>query len=421
MDNRPVVTFHTLGCKLNQAETEHLTFQFAEAGYCIATDENADICILNTCTVTHIADRKSRHILRLLRKKNPNAFIVAAGCYADRDPQKLDQTGIDLVIGNNQKMDLIKLIEKNLADNQSRLNRSSTGNCFSRVRSFIKIQDGCNDYCSYCIVPLVRGQEVSLSADEIISQIKSRVAAGYNETILTGTKIGTYNYNGTDLQKLINRILNETDIKRLHLSSLQPQEISKELLGLWQDSRLCRHFHIALQSGSETVLQRMRRHYSLSDYNRAISMVRQSIPDPAITTDIMVGFPGESEKEFDETLQFCQDREFAAIHVFTYSPRPGTLAKDMDGQVNDRKKKERSLKMLALARESRQKFNKQFIGQITEVLWESEVGPYSGIYSGLTDNYIRLYTYSHQPINNQIISTRLIKKYKQGLWGELAR
>jgi len=209
MDNRPLVAFHTLGCKLNQAETEHLALQFAEAGYVIATEDNADVCILNTCTVTHIADRKSRHMLRLLRKRNPNAFIVATGCYAEREQQKLMQTGIDLTVGNNQKMDLLKLIEHHLAGNQSCSNRTSTDDYSARVRSFIKIQDGCNDFCSYCIVPLVRGGEFCLPADEIISQINSRVAAGYKEVILTGTKIGT-----TNIMESTFRILSTLFLKR---------------------------------------------------------------------------------------------------------------------------------------------------------------------------------------------------------------
>ncbi len=419
MDNRPTVTFHTLGCKLNQAETEHLASIFAEAGYHITADADADICILNTCTVTHIADRKSRHLLRLLRKKNPDAFIVATGCYAERDPKMLMQTGVDLVVSNDQKMDLLSKIENNFVENQSGDNRTISGAGFERIRSFIKIQDGCNDFCSYCIVPLVRGQEVCLPPEKIMEQIKARVTAGYKEIILTGTKIGTYKYNGTDLQKLIKHILNETDIQRLHLSSLQPQEISKELLTLWQNPRLYRHFHIALQSGSETVLKRMGRRYSLSDYSKAVSSVRNVISDPAITTDIMVGFPGESDKEFDESYRFCQDMDFAAIHVFTYSSRPGTMAKDMEKHIDDRKKKERSLLMLRLARESMRSFHKQFIGRTMNILWENEVNSNCGIYSGLTDNYIRVHTYSSQPIDNRIIPTRLIKIYKQGLWGKL--
>jgi threonylcarbamoyladenosine tRNA methylthiotransferase MtaB len=419
MDNRPAVTFHTLGCKLNQAESEHLTRQFVEAGYRISTDDNADICVLNTCTVTHIADRKSRHILRLLRKRNPNALIVATGCYAERDPQKLMQTGIDLIVDNNQKMDLLKLIVDSLPENQGWSIDKSVNVGVGRARSFIKIQDGCNDYCTYCIVPFVRGRELCLPAEEIVNTIKDRLDTGYKEVILTGTKIGGYNHDGIDLKKLINLILRKTDIQRLHLSSLQPQEISNELLSLWQDSRLCRHFHIALQNGSETVLNRMGRRYSLSDYRKAISSIRQAISNPAITTDIMVGFPGESEQEFDESFQFCRDMNFAAMHVFSYSSRPGTLAKAMEGHIDDKKKKERSLRMLALAGESSLSFHKQFIGQIMKVLWENEAGSNSGIYTGLTDNYIRVYTYSTQPINNCIMSARLTKIYKQRLWGEL--
>ena len=224
MVNRPVASFYTLGCKLNQAETELLAWQFAKAGYRIANRGGADVCILNTCTVTHIADRKSRHLLRLLRKKNSNALIVATGCYAERSPHELAEIGVDLVVGNKQKMNLLRLV-RGISDFQTAV---AVEECavagIGRVRSFLRIQDGCNDHCAYCIVPMMRGREFCLPADEIISQINFRVAAGYKEVILTGTKIGTYKSNGINFQNLINLILKETDIQRLHLSSLQPQE-----------------------------------------------------------------------------------------------------------------------------------------------------------------------------------------------------
>ncbi len=419
MENRPVVAFHTLGCKLNQAETEQLAAQFARAGYCIASGDGADICILNTCTVTHIADRKSRHLLRLLRKQNPNALIVATGCYAQRAPGELDQTGSDLVIGNEQKMDLLALVNGKLTLKPGCPAEGYTVDGASRVRSFIRIQDGCDDFCAYCVVPLVRGPEHCLSTAAIIEIVKARVSAGYREVILTGTKIGTYNNSGIDLQRLLEHILSETDVQRLHLSSLQPQEVSGDLLSMWQDSRLCRHFHLALQSGSDAVLKRMKRRYTLDDYKQAVSLIHRAVPGAAITTDVVVGFPGESDGEFEESYRFCRDTGFAAIHVFSYSARPGTAAAEMMGQVADKVKKQRSLRMLALARESVRSFQERSLGQTLKVLWENEAGPGTGIYSGLSDNYIRVFARSSQTLTNTIVPVRPVRPYKGGLWAEV--
>ena len=419
MENKPVVTFHTLGCKLNQAETELLANQFAEAGFCVAGEGNADVCILNTCTVTHIADRKSRHLLRLLRKKNPKAFIVATGCYAERAPHDLSDVGVDLVVSNEQKMNIPELVMRGIEAHPICPDSDRELNNPFRVRSFVKIQDGCDDFCAYCIVPLVRGQEFCLSAEDIVATVKDKVAAGYNEVVLTGTKIGAYHHGGVDLSQLIERILQETGVPRLHLSSLQPQEISGDLLGLWRDSRLCRHFHVALQSGSDAVLKRMKRRYSLADYARAIALIREIVPEVAITTDIMVGFPGESDAEFEESYRFCQDTGFAAIHVFSYSSRPATRASEMKGQVHEKVKKERSLRMLALAKDSARNFQERFQGRTMSVLWETEVHRGSGLSSGLTDNYIRVYAQSNRRLSNTISPVKLVKPYDEGLWGEL--
>ena len=218
---------------------------------------------------------------------------------------------------------------------------------------------------------------------------------------------------------MVKRILKETDVTRLHLSSLQPQEISEDLLSLWQDSRLCRHFHLALQSGSDAVLKRMQRRYSLADYKKAVSIIRQMVTDVAVTTDIMVGFPGESDEEFEESYRFCQDTGFADIHVFSYSSRPGTAAAEMTIQVDERLKKERSLRMLALAKESARSFQEQFLGRTVAVLWETEVSRGAGLYSGLSDNYIRVFTQSRQQLSNCILPAKLVKPYGEGLWGEI--
>ena len=421
METESRVTFHTLGCKLNQAESELLARQFAEAGYRVASGDKADICVLNTCTVTHIADRKSRHLVRLLRKKNPEAFVIATGCYAERAPQELAQVGADLVVGNEQKMHLLELVRDKHASVPNCSMGRHTINGVNRVRSFIKIQDGCSDFCAYCIVPKVRRRKYCLPVAEVINQVKARASAGYREVILTGTKIGVYEHDGASLRHLVQEILADTDLERLHLSSLQPQEISPQLLSLWHDPRLCRHFHLALQSGSDAVLERMRRRYSIADYRRAVASIRQAVPGVAITTDIMVGFPGETCQEFEESYRFCREIGFANIHVFAYSPRPETLAAKMPEQVHDKLKKQRSLRMLELAQESVEKFRERFLGQNAMVLWEKEVAQGSGIYSGLSDNYIRVFTQSDRPLTSQLLAVRLVGLHGRALWGEVSK
>ncbi|MDD5313230.1 MAG: tRNA (N(6)-L-threonylcarbamoyladenosine(37)-C(2))-methylthiotransferase MtaB [Dehalococcoidia bacterium] len=407
MSSKPSITIQTLGCKLNQAESERIGRALAESGYTVTGGDKADIFVLNTCTVTHVADRKSRHMVRMLRKNNPRALIAVIGCYAERDAEALADCGADIVTGNEKKMELPQIIKEKL-DLITLIPQKGTGiEQLDRVRSFIKIQDGCRNYCSYCIVPLVRSQVCCIPIEDVIAEVGSRVDDGYKEVVLTGTEIGAYQYEQVDLAHLIQLILKHTAIQRLHLSSLQPQQITADLIDLWQDRRLCRHFHIALQSGSEAVLKRMRRRYNVDEYRKAVQNIRKKVPDAAVTTDIMVGFPGESQAEFEESYLFCKEMEFAAIHVFAYSPRPGTLAASMPGRVSEKVKKERSLRMLDLAAVSAENFSARLIGRTRDVLWENEVKKGTGVYSGLTDNYVRAYARSHADISNTILRAKM--------------
>ena len=414
------VALDSLGCKLNQAETELLAKQFTDAGYkLVSPADEADVYILNTCTVTHIADRKSRHWLRLAHRRNPDARLVATGCYAQRAPQELAQLeGIDLVLGNEQKPHLLQLLEESgRLSRPACVRRDSTSGSHTgfRTRALVKVQDGCNNLCSYCIVPLVRGREKSLPVDQVVAEVRHRMANGYKEVVLTGVKIGSYSCNGVNLRGLLEHILAETDVARLRLSSLQPQEISPELIALWRDERLCRHFHLSLQSGSDSVLRRMRRRYSINDYRQSVSLIRALVPEAAITTDIIVGFPGETSSEFQESYKLCQKLEFARIHVFTYSPREGSQASQMPEPVEDRVKKQRSQTMLALAEESAQNFSQRFLGRTMPVLWEKRS---DGIWSGHTDNYIKIYTKSNKDLTNKLLLVRLVELFnRDGVWG----
>jgi threonylcarbamoyladenosine tRNA methylthiotransferase MtaB len=399
----PKIALDTVGCKLNQAESQLLARQFAQAGYrLVAPDDGADVYVLNTCTVTHVADGKCRRLLKYARRRNPDALVVAIGCYAQRDRQELSNIkGVDLVLDNSQKMELLPRLEQ--SGHLVRPGAASTQADF-RTRAFIKVQDGCNNFCSYCIVPLVRGREKSLPLDWIIAEVKDRVADGYKEVVLTGTEIGAYNDSGVGLKGLLQRILEETGVARLRLSSLQPQEITPGLVGLWRDQRLCRHFHLSLQSGSDSALGRMERRYTTAEYQRAVDLIRGVVPGVAITTDVIVGFPGETEAEFKQSYSFAKQMQFARIHVFSYSPRPGTKAALMPQQVEDKIKRERSQRMLALGRECLRNFRQGFLGKTLMVLWEKKTG---GLWSGLTDNYIRVYTKSDRDLTNQLLPFRL--------------
>jgi threonylcarbamoyladenosine tRNA methylthiotransferase MtaB len=400
----PSIALDTVGCKLNQAESQLFARQFAERGYrLVPADNGADVYVLNTCTVTHIADSKCRQRLNQARRRNPDALVVAVGCYVERARGDLARlAGVDLLLDNRQKMDLVSLLEE--SGYLSCPSVSAPTKSDFRTRAFVKIQDGCNNFCAFCIVPLVRGGERSVPADEVVTEVKHRVASGDKEIVLTGTEIGAYNHQGIGLVGLLKRILAETEVARLRLSSLQPQEITPELIGLWHDGRLCRHFHLSLQSGSDTVLKRMGRRYNTADYKRAVDLIREAVPGVAITTDIIVGFPGESDAEFQESYDFARQTQFARIHVFPYSPRPGTQAALMPQQVGERVKQERSRRMLALGRASVRNFRRKFVGETVMVLWEQQN---CGVWSGLTDNYIRVFTQSDKDLTNKIMLVKL--------------
>jgi len=413
------VALDSLGCKVNQADTELLAREFAEAGYqLVSPDDEADVYILNTCTVTHVADRKSRHWLRLAHRRHPHALLVVTGCYAQREPGELAQIeGVGLVLGNDEKSRLLQLVNQ-FRDIGSPVcdQGDSTSPYYDglRTRTFIKVQDGCSSFCSYCIVPLVRGEEESLPVDRVVAEVKSRVASGYKEVVMTGVKIGSYNCDGVNLKGLLEHILAETGVTRLRLSSLQPGEVSSGLIGLWRDGKLCRHFHLSLQSGSNAVLSRMRRQYGTGDYQQAVSLIRASVPGAAITTDIITGFPGETEAEFEESYDFCRQMEFARIHIFPYSPRQETQAARMPQPVADGVKKRRTERMLSLAKESAWNFSQQFQGQVMLVLWEKKS---DDIWSGLTDNYIKVYTRSSDDLTNELLPVKLGEVYGDGVWG----
>jgi threonylcarbamoyladenosine tRNA methylthiotransferase MtaB len=417
----PNVVVVTLGCKLNQAESEKIVSHLTAAG-CRVTDrpEPAGAFVINTCAVTHIASRKSRHYIRLARRLSPNSRILVTGCSVDVDgAEAMRRAGADLVFSNEDKY---KLAERLLEEVPTPATGPRPPAPFWRLRtrSFVKIQEGCNQVCSFCVVPRARGPERSIPEDEIVREVQRREREGVTEVVLTGTQLGAYGKDGGrgHLVALISMLLRETSVPRIRVSSLQPPDFTPELLGLWADSRLCRHFHIPLQSGSDDLLKRMRRLYASGDFRRTVLRVWESVPCAAVTTDVMAGFPGETEADFEATYRACEGLELSDLHVFPFSRRPGTIAAAMSDQVPETVKRERVDRLLALAGRLQARFLERFEGATVPVLWEKPASA-DGLWEGLTDNYVRVLARSERPLQNAVVLTRLLHRDNGALRGEL--
>lgn len=423
------VALTTLGCKVNQADSDEWIRQFGDLGYEIVDfGEVADAYVVNTCTVTHIADRKSRQFLRQARRLNPAALVVATGCYAAVSPDEVARMiEVDLVVGDRDKPRLVERVHAALeGDDEQPLEGLAGGlRIFgARHRAFVKIADGCDKFCAFCIVPYARGRARSSEPDNLIERVRSLIAAGYREIVLTAVHMGSYGQDlepATTLRDLVRRVLDETTVERLRLSSIEPEDFDPGILELWQDPRLCRHFHLALDSGCDSTLQRMRRRYLSTDYRQLVANIRRTISDVAITTDIMVGFPGETEEEFAESYRFVAEQEFAGIHVFPYSVRRRTAASKFPNQVVPEIKRNRTEIMLDLAAQSARRFRSGFIGRVMPVLYEGEthVADRTIAWEGLTDNYVRVRALSDVALSNQIIETRLEAENEGVLVGKL--
>jgi len=408
------VVIETLGCKLNQAEAEGLAREFEAAGFYVAAPgEPCDVYVLNSCTVTATADAKARHLVRSAHRRSAQSILVATGCYGEGLVAALRAVRGAQVLLCPDKTEIVPRL-RGLGYG----GEAVSGSARRRTRAFIKAQDGCSNYCAYCIVPFMRNEESSQSPDDVISEINTRIREGHREIVLTGTEIGAYRYRHFGLTELLQRILKETGAARVRLSSLQPAEVTESLLELWDDKRLCPHFHLSLQSGSDSVLRRMARRYDTCEYQDAVTRIRSALPEVAVTTDVIVGFPGETEAEFAESYRFCASLGFARIHVFPFSPRPGTAAATMQAQVTAGEKKERNQRMLKLAKESAQAYRSRYLDRVPEVLWETES---NGILAGYTANYIRVYADAEDGLVNTILKVKLIKLYKDGVWGEIQK
>jgi len=442
----PETTFAvaTLGCKVNQADSEAIGEQMGSAGF-VQRDfgEVADIYIVNTCTVTHLGDRSSRQLISQARRRHPDALLVVTGCYAELNPQAIAALpGVDLVVGNKGKESLVETIQRRLIehepsaenracspspyrvlpmlpldsqhigsdvslvesepqpDNPSRLSpfafhgtatpETASDRPAWRTRAQIKVQDGCDNRCTYCIVPYVRGGSRSRSIASVVEHVQRKVRAGFQEIVLTGVHLGDYHPDDDerrDLGDLIATLLRETDIPRIRVSSLEPEDFRLEWLELWDNPRMCRHLHLPMQSGSDNILRRMARRYKSARYRDIITTAKHLVSGIAISTDIITGFPGESDDDFAQTYQLAAELQFAKAHVFRFSPRQGTPAARMRGQIREDIKKSRSERLLALNEADSQRFRQQFLGQTMQVLIESQK---HGHWEGLTDNYLRV-------------------------------
>jgi len=416
----------SLGCKLNQSEMDTLSGRLAAAGHrVVAAPAEADLCVLNTCAVTHVAAQKSRQALRRLHRENPLARLVATGCYAQLTPEELGELpGVVLVVGNQDKDRLDGLLGDSVIDSRSPTAVSDAPRL--RTRALIKIQDGCDNACTYCIIRVARGPQRSRPAGEILAEVRARLDAGHQEIVLTGVHVGAYGRDGqreqseTDLWALVARILAETEVPRLRLSSIEPWDLPERAFQLWRDPRLCRHLHLPLQSGCDATLRRMGRRYTAAEFGAWVATARAAIPDLAITTDVIVGFPGETSDEFAASLAFVQGIDFSRVHVFPYSLRDGTPAARMPGHVPAQIKAERARTLRAVASSSQRAFSQSFVGRTLDVLWESQrEGGDGPVWSGLTDNYLRVHTRSSANLANRLLPTRMVTVSGNNLVGEL--
>jgi threonylcarbamoyladenosine tRNA methylthiotransferase MtaB len=396
----------------------------------VGPHQPADVYVLDTCTVTQVADRKARHALRAARRRNPAALIVATGCYAQRAPADLETLPeVDLVMGNTDKDVLVQEIVSLQRDvispcavGEERIVENGwNGEAgLYRARAMVKIQEGCNQVCAYCIVPKVRGRERSIPPDDLVAQVLALEEEGFQEVVLTGTQLVSYGFDipEASLLRLLELLLDKTTIPRIRVSSLQPQALGEDMLGLWQDSRLCPHFHMPLQSGSDSMLRRMGRRYTVDLFVRTAERVRDLVPGASITTDVLTGFPGETEEEFQKTYRICRKVRFADMHVFPYSVRPGTSAAHFKGMIDPVTKGHRARLLLKLASEKATEFREGLVGQVRPVLWEGTgTGDHRGHWSGLTDNYVRVFTEDSRPLGNTITRTRLLEERDGSLYG----
>lgn len=420
----PTVAFHTLGCKVNFYETEGIWNMFKEHGYeRVDFDRMADVYVINTCTVTNTGDRKSRQIIRRAVRKNPDAIVCVTGCYAQTSPgEVMEIDGVDIVVGTQHRKKMINLIEEH---KKTRLPINGVENIMKtkvfeemdvptfteRTRASLKIQEGCNNFCTFCIIPWSRGLLRSRDPENVIEQAQKLVDSGYKEIVLTGIHTAGYGEDMPDYSfaDLLRDLENKVDgLKRIRISSIEASQITDEVINVLNNStKIVRHLHIPLQSGSKTVLTRMRRKYTPSFYAERVEKIKQALPNLAITSDVIVGFPGETEEEFQETYNFVKQIGYAELHVFPYSRRTGTPAARMENQIDKETKEARVQKMIELSNNLAQQYAKQFEGDVLEVIPEEANSEREGYLVGYTDNYLKVQFAGSKDLIGSIIRVKI--------------
>ncbi|NLC10852.1 MAG: tRNA (N(6)-L-threonylcarbamoyladenosine(37)-C(2))-methylthiotransferase MtaB [Firmicutes bacterium] len=431
----PRVAFHTLGCKVNYADTEALAGVFRQEGFQVVdSQEEADVYVINTCTVTHVGDRKSRQVIRRTKRRHPGAMIVAVGCYSQVAPQELASIEeVDLVWGTRERHRLPQAIKEKVGkrvavrpffadtreERQVFLDHLPWDRQQERTRAFIKIQEGCQEYCSYCIVPYARGPVRSLALEKALEAAEKIVAAGYKEIVLTGVHLGKYgsDFGTFDLVQLLAEMVKIEGLFRIRLSSLEPGDITQELVQLIKNNgKVCRHLHIPLQSGDDNILKKMNRPYSASHFVMLADYLKEQLPGVALTSDIMVGFPGEGEEEFLHTKEIVREVAFARLHVFKYSPRKNTPAASFPQQVPAVQKEKRSKEMIALGKELEARYRRSLQGKMVTVLFESKEGNYL---EGLTEQYVKTRVYAPDASRGEVWLVKLVQDKKDYFVGEI--
>lgn len=416
---------HNLGCKVNAYETEAMQHLLEEAGYEIVPfTQKADVYVINTCSVTNMADRKSRQMLHKAKKNNPDSIVVAAGCYVQTSEKEvLNDLSVDIVIGNDRKHDLVRLLEEysldsvndtvdDINDGKHDFEELFIDQTKEHTRAFIKVQDGCNQFCSYCIIPYARGRVRSRRFENVIAEVERLVANGFKEVVLTGIHLSSYGVDfeeATGLLELIQAVNAVKGIERIRLGSLEPKIVTEHFASeLSKLDKICPHFHLSLQSGCDATLKRMNRKYTTKEYERGCELLRKYFVHPAITTDVIVGFPGETEEEFEQTKAYLEHIHFYEMHIFKYSKRKGTRAAVMPDQIDEQIKAARSEKLIALGHDMSKEFRKFYIGKNEEVLFEEKavIGD-KEYFVGYTKEYVKVAKETDENLENQIVSGRI--------------
>lgn len=416
---------HNLGCKVNAYETEAMQHLLEEAGYEIVPfTQKADVYVINTCSVTNMADRKSRQMLHKAKKNNPDSIVVAAGCYVQTSEKEvLNDLSVDIVIGNDRKHDLVRLLEEysldsvndtvdDINDGKHDFEELFIDQTKEHTRAFIKVQDGCNQFCSYCIIPYARGRVRSRRFENVIAEVERLAANGFKEVVLTGIHLSSYGVDfeeATGLLELIQAVNAVKGIERIRLGSLEPKIVTEHFASeLSKLDKICPHFHLSLQSGCDATLKRMNRKYTTKEYERGCELLRKFFVHPAITTDVIVGFPGETEEEFEQTKAYLEHIHFYEMHIFKYSKRKGTRAAVMPDQIDEQIKAARSEKLIALGHDMSKEFRKFYIGKNEEALFEEKavIGD-KEYFVGYTKEYVKVAKKTDENLENQIVSGRI--------------